>query len=258
MATALCAVVGLDTATVRGTDKTFVVEPASNDGCLLREIQRWTPKVLGIEPAQNIAAEATPTASRHFRSSSASTLPAVSVTSYGPADVIIGTNVLAHVPDIVDFVRGAAHLLADEEPRHRGAVPPRPRGPPRLRHDLPRARFVSVGDRARSHVRDGRPGTRSCSTRSDPRWIDTVSRLTRVATSAIPQSDNSRRRAGSRLWGRTALRGFGGRVDALRSDLHETVAALERFGYRVAAYGATAKGNTCFPPAKWATKASDM
>ena len=39
-----------------GTDQTLVVEPASNDGCLLREIQRWTPKVLGIEPARNIAA----------------------------------------------------------------------------------------------------------------------------------------------------------------------------------------------------------
>ena len=93
------------------TTDPFVVEPASNIGCLLKAVQSWAPRVLGIEPALNIAAKAVengiPTVAEFFTRSTA-----ISVRDdHGPADVVAGTNVLAHVPDIIDFLQGVAELL---------------------------------------------------------------------------------------------------------------------------------------------------
>ena len=94
--------------------KAFVVEPASNDGRLLRSIREWTPNVLGVEPARNIAEQAIrdgiPTVPEFFGESTALAVRS----ERGPARVVIGTNVLAHVPDLVDFIRGAAALLEQD------------------------------------------------------------------------------------------------------------------------------------------------
>jgi SAM-dependent methyltransferase len=89
-----------------------VVEIASNDGYLLRWfVQRGIP-VLGIEPAANVApaAEAVgvPTRVRFFDAALARELVAEGVR----ADLVVGNNVLAHVPELNDFVAGLAHLLA--------------------------------------------------------------------------------------------------------------------------------------------------
>jgi hypothetical protein len=89
-----------------------VVEIASNDGYLLRWfVERGVP-VLGIEPAANVApaAEAlgVPTRVRFFDSALARELVAEGVR----ADLLIGNNVLAHVPALNDFVAGLALLLA--------------------------------------------------------------------------------------------------------------------------------------------------
>jgi SAM-dependent methyltransferase len=89
-----------------------VVEIASNDGYLLRWfVSRGVP-VLGIEPAANVApaAEAlgVPTRVRFFDSALARELVAEGIR----ADLLIGNNVLAHVPALNDFVAGLALLLA--------------------------------------------------------------------------------------------------------------------------------------------------
>ena len=88
-----------------------VVEIASNDGYLLRWfVERGVP-VLGIEPAANVAqaAEALgiPTRVRFFGSDLARELTAAGIR----ADLIVGNNVLAHVPALNDFVAGLALLL---------------------------------------------------------------------------------------------------------------------------------------------------
>jgi len=89
-----------------------VVEIASNDGYLLQWfVERGVP-VLGVEPAANVAAAAEakgiPTVVRFFGEQTAGEL----VAEVGPADLVIGNNVLAHVPALNDFVAGLKVLLA--------------------------------------------------------------------------------------------------------------------------------------------------
>jgi SAM-dependent methyltransferase len=90
----------------------LVVELASNDGYLL---QHFLPKgipVFGVEPAQNVAeaavARGVPTITEFFGADLARALAA----ERGHADLVLGNNVLAQVPDINDFVAGVAALLA--------------------------------------------------------------------------------------------------------------------------------------------------
>lgn len=85
----------------------LVVEVASNDGYLLQHFSAFGIPVLGIEPAANVAQYAMDkkgieTIVRFFGSQVARMLHA----EERCADLLIGNNVLAHVPDIRDFVRG--------------------------------------------------------------------------------------------------------------------------------------------------------
>ncbi|AQT86794.1 SAM-dependent methyltransferase [Paenibacillus larvae subsp. pulvifaciens] len=95
-----------------GLDKhSNVVEIASNDGYLLRYFKQSGIRVLGIEPAGNVAEAAIergiPTVIDFFGSKLASEL-----TRQGRgADLLIGNNVLAHVPDLNDFISGMKILL---------------------------------------------------------------------------------------------------------------------------------------------------
>ncbi len=88
-----------------------VVEIASNDGYLLRNfVERGIP-VRGVEPAANVAEVAeqagVPTLVRFFGQETATDLA-----QEFPADLIAANNVLAHVPDLNDFVAGMKILLA--------------------------------------------------------------------------------------------------------------------------------------------------
>ena len=88
-----------------------VVEVASNDGYLLQYFKARGIPVLGIDPAANCAEVAerergVPTLVRFFGAATAR-----EVAAGGQADVIAGNNVLAHVPDINDFVAGLKILL---------------------------------------------------------------------------------------------------------------------------------------------------
>ena len=88
-----------------------VVEIASNDGYLLQYFKERDVPVLGIEPAANVAKVALqkgiPTLVEFFGRETASSLVDESA-----ADLLIGNNVLAHVPDLNDFVGGMKILLA--------------------------------------------------------------------------------------------------------------------------------------------------
>jgi len=93
-------------------DRSLVVEVASNDGYLLKSfVERGIP-VLGIEPAANVADEARRngirTRTAFFGADEASRIAA----EHGRADMMLANNVLAHVPDIHDFVEGFRRLLA--------------------------------------------------------------------------------------------------------------------------------------------------
>ncbi len=91
-----------------------VVEIASNDGYLLRHFRERGVPVLGVEPAANVAEAARaigiPTEVRFFGETAAKELAARGFA----ADLLLGNNVLAHVPDLNDFVAGLALLLKSD------------------------------------------------------------------------------------------------------------------------------------------------
>jgi SAM-dependent methyltransferase len=88
-----------------------VVELASNDGYLLQYFKERGVPILGIEPAKNVAIVAqeagVPTVVKFFGVQTAKDL----ATEEKHADLLIGNNVLAHVPDLNDFVKGMKILL---------------------------------------------------------------------------------------------------------------------------------------------------
>ncbi|MET4107528.1 class I SAM-dependent methyltransferase [Hymenobacter sp. UYP22] len=92
------------------TSNSLVVEVASNDGYLLQYFTEKGVPALGIEPAANVArhaqAKGINTLVRFFGRDTACYVAQV----HGQADLLLGNNVLAHVPDINDFVEGM-HLL---------------------------------------------------------------------------------------------------------------------------------------------------
>ena len=88
-----------------------VIEIASNDGYLLQYFQKQNIPVLGIEPAANVAKVAEekgiPSLVKFFGVSTAQELVAQGI----QADLLLGNNVLAHVPDLNDFVAGMKIVL---------------------------------------------------------------------------------------------------------------------------------------------------
>ncbi len=91
----------------------FVVELASNDGYLLQHFVARGTRCLGVEPTAGTARAAlekgVPTISEFFGRSLGRRLRA----EHGPADLVLGNNVLAHVPDLNDFVAGIAELMGE-------------------------------------------------------------------------------------------------------------------------------------------------
>jgi len=94
-------------------ESSTVIELASNDGYLLQYFLQYKIPVLGIEPTKNTAEVAIlkgiPCITDFFGVSLAKELAARGK----KADLLIGNNVLAHVPDILDFVKGQKIILSD-------------------------------------------------------------------------------------------------------------------------------------------------
>jgi hypothetical protein len=94
-------------------ENSLVIEIASNDGYLLQYFKGKKIPVMGIEPTANTAAVALskniPTIVDFFGVRLAKKMKGEG----GKADLLLGNNVLAHVPDIVDFVGGMKILLND-------------------------------------------------------------------------------------------------------------------------------------------------
>ncbi|NNM26217.1 MAG: class I SAM-dependent methyltransferase [Phycisphaerales bacterium] len=95
-----------------------VVEIASNDGYLLRSAIERGARVLGVDPARNVAAEAerrgVPTLCAYFDAATAASIRR----DFGAADVLFACNVLAHVPDPHAIAAGIKTLLAPEGRAH--------------------------------------------------------------------------------------------------------------------------------------------
>ena len=91
----------------------LIVEIASNDGYLLKNFTEKNIPVLGIEPAENCANAARKIGVRSIVEFFGTNTAKELVSEGYRADLLIGNNVLAHVPDINDFVAGQKVILAD-------------------------------------------------------------------------------------------------------------------------------------------------
>jgi hypothetical protein len=93
-------------------EDSLVAEVASNDGYLLQHFLPAGIPVLGIEPAANIAEVARERGVRTEVEFLGEKTGQRLRDAYGPADLVVGNNVYAHVPDLVDFTRGVRALVA--------------------------------------------------------------------------------------------------------------------------------------------------
>ena len=100
------------------TENSLVVEIASNDGYLLQYIKEKNIPCFGIEPTHAVAessrGKGIKTIEKFFDSSLAIDLRSENNIAENGADLIIGNNVLAHVPEINDFLEGVFILLNEE------------------------------------------------------------------------------------------------------------------------------------------------
>jgi SAM-dependent methyltransferase len=93
--------------------ESLAIEIASNDGYLLQYFKEKNIPCLGIEPTANTAKVAKErginTLAEYFTESKSKQV----AIDFGKADLILGNNVFAHIPDINDFVKGLKELLKD-------------------------------------------------------------------------------------------------------------------------------------------------
>ena len=227
--------------------QSMVVEVASNDGYLLKHFVDLGISVLGIEPTANTAeaarAAGVPTQVTFFGEATARDLATRGVR----ADLMAANNVLAHVPDIADFVAGFREVLKAE-----GVLTFEF---PHLLNLIGKVQFDTIYHEHFSYLsllaveqvlraRDLRP--------FDVERLSTHGGSLRLfcchATSAHAETEALRalraEEAAAGLGRIESYAGFAPRVAAVRASFRAFLAAEKAAGRRVCAYGAAAKGNT--------------
>jgi hypothetical protein len=227
--------------------RSFIVEVASNDGYLLSNFHRMGLKVLGIEPAANVARVAIDkgiaTDVAFFGAEEARRIR----DRHGEADLLIGNNVLAHVPDLNDFVAGLEILLADtgtiniEVPHLLRLMENNQFDTIYHEHfsyfSLTTLRQVFAARSLRIFDVD-QLGTHGGSLRiyaGHDKHVDDQS----AAVQAVLSEENA-----FGLDDLETYRGFASRVRKIKRDLLSFLIGASEEGKTVAAYGAAAKGNT--------------
>ena len=92
----------------------WVLEIASNDGYLLKNFLKHDIKVLGVEPAENVAELSRKLGINTISEFFSSQLAAEILQEHGYPKLIIANNVLAHVPDLIDIIKGLSVLCGPE------------------------------------------------------------------------------------------------------------------------------------------------
>ncbi|AHB89368.1 SAM-dependent methyltransferase domain trio protein [Thermosynechococcus sp. NK55a] len=225
-----------------------VVEVAANDGYLLQFVQARGIPCLGIEPTASTAAAARAKGIAIVQDFFGVRLAQLLASEGRQADLMIANNVLAHVPDINDFVAGFTILL-------------KPQGVatfefPHLLRLLAEVQFDTIYHEHFSYL--SLTAVEHIFTRAGLTIFDVEALPThggslriyaqRADTGKQPISDRvdalleEERAAG--LTQRATYSGFQERAERIKDDFLEFLLTAKREGKRVAAYGAAAKGNT--------------
>lgn len=92
----------------------LVVELGSNEGAMLRAFKNNDMRVLGIDPASEIARRATAAGLETLPTFFSAKLASEIRAKYGPASIVVANNVFANIDDLADMAEGVRALLADE------------------------------------------------------------------------------------------------------------------------------------------------
>jgi len=225
----------------------FVVELASNDGYLLKNYLAADIPCLGIEPTAATASAARELGIEVVSAFFGQQLAVELTAQHRKANLIIANNVLAHVPDINDFVAGIALLLADD-----GAVSVEF---PHLMNLLSLCQFDTIYHEHYSYL----------SLHSAQRIFSSVGlkvyNVEKLSTHGgslrlwlchaihaqpIQQivADILQEEEAAGLLTAAAYIGFQDKVDSISQTLRNFLAECAQHGSKVVAYGAAAKGNT--------------
>jgi SAM-dependent methyltransferase len=225
-----------------------VVEIASNDGTLLRFFQRSGVSVMGVEPAVNVAAYATrhgiPTLVRFFGKHTAEEMVADGLS----ADLLLGNNVLAHVPDINDFIAGMKvalkpggvvtmefpHLMRLIESNQFDTI---------YHEHFSYLSFIAVETAFRRHGLEvfdvDELTTHGGSLRIYARHENDTSRPVTANVMTLRSVEMAKGYASTDVYDR-----FSGQVEEAKRAFLTFLIEAKRTGKRIAGYGAPAKGNT--------------
>jgi SAM-dependent methyltransferase len=224
----------------------FVVEIGSNDGVLLRPLAARGARALGVEPASNLAATANAagieTLNEFFGLAVAERLRA----ERGPATVVVGNNVLAHIDGLPDVAR-SLDVLLDEDGVFVAEVPYLFDLLDHVEYDTVYHEHLSYFHLAPLGVLFAQTGMELFDVKRLPthggsirmyvgrtgRHPITAGLRELIATEARRLAD-----AGS------VFAAFAGKVETQRAALRALLDDLRSKGTRLAGYGATAKGNT--------------
>ena len=225
----------------------LVVEAASNDGSLLKCFQKHGVRVLGVEPATNIAEKASaagvPTVNEFFGAAKGAELRA----KHGPAKAVIGNNVLAHVDDPVDFLRGFKALL-DHDGLAICEVPELAEFVERLEYDTVYHEHLSYFSVTSLMRVCAEAGLRIVRVEHVPvhggsvrMYAAPVERVREHASEVVAMSAKEK---SAGIAAPERLRRFARDVEAQRAGLLELLESLHAERKTIGGYGAPAKGNT--------------
>lgn len=224
-----------------------VVEVASNDGCLLASFHAEGAEVLGIEPARNVAerarASGVETLSSFFDEGCARTVRE----ERGAFDLAVANNVLAHVDDPLDFLRGLRRLV---EPEGRVVVEV-----PWAGQMFDRLEFDTIYHEHLSCFLAGPLGTlvRRAGLAVEEYWHEPVhggtlrlllTPCSADADHAAPFRELVETESARGLHGPQAWEAFAEKARGLRDALTDLLRSERDAGRLVAGYGAPAKGHT--------------
>jgi SAM-dependent methyltransferase len=236
-----------------GPDR-VVVELASNDGYLLQYVQQRRIPCLGIEPTAATAAAARArgieTIERFFGAALAEELRGGSGVAAGGADLVVANNVLAHVPDINDFLAGIARLL---RPAGRVAIEV-----PHLLRLLEEGQFDTIYHEHYSYLSlrviqriAVRAGLMVCDVEPLPThggslrvWMALAGRAAVEPTVAAMLQQEAMACGGLGLECLGAYQALQPRAEAVKNALLTNLLQARSAGRRILGYGAAAKGNT--------------
>ncbi|NLE26758.1 MAG: class I SAM-dependent methyltransferase [Clostridiaceae bacterium] len=230
------------------TNKKLVVEIASNDGYLLQYFQAKGIPVLGIEPAENVAQTAIEKGISTVIDFFGRPLAEQLKTDGIKADLLLGNNVLAHVPDINDFVAGMEtilqkngiitmefpHLLKLMEQRQFDTI---------YHEHFSYLSFTTVETIFKAHglkifdveelsTHGGSLRVYACHSEFTAHSIEENVVMMKEKEEAFGMKDLETYRA------------FAKKVRSVKFELLETLLALKKEGKTIVGYGAPAKGNT--------------